>query len=215
MLRSAGCRALLAALLLGGCVAHANEAAVEAPAAAQAAPRAMDWSPGNWWAYRATIGNQTMDVALIVHERTADGFRLGTNLSVGFFGLPFNGNVTPDLNPRIGPNVWPLFAFPLADGKQWGYELFGHQAKSTARAADVEVPTLGVRQGFHLDATSFGKVFARYDYSPDAAWFTRLEVIEPTDGSTVLLAELTSFGTDWAAAYYVEEVVRSVRIPYP
>lgn len=215
MLRGASGWAVATCILLAGC---ASPQAPEASGAALAAPattRSMDWSSGNWWSYRATIGNASVDVALIVHERTADGFRLGTNLSVGFFGLPFNGNVTPELNPRIGPEVWPLFAFPLADGKEWAYELFGYEAKTIAKAADVHVATLGTRPGYVLEATSFRQVFARYEYAPDAGWFTRLQLIEPTDGSTVLLAELTNFGTDWGQAYYVEEVIRSARIDYP
>lgn len=215
MLRRVACWALAFAVLLAGCASRSEEEPTSSARAAASAPRVMDWSPGNWWSYHATVGNRSVDVALIVHERTPDGFRLGTNLSVGFFGLPFNGNVTADLNPRIGPEVWPLFAFPLADGKEWAYELFGYQAKTTAREATIDVATLGARPGYVLESTSFGQVFARYEYAADAGWFTRLQLIEPTDGSTVLLAELTSFGTDWNAAYYVEEVIRDVRIEYP
>lgn len=215
MARRAAVWGLLAMMLLAGCASQTSGDTADPSAAAAAKPRIMDWSPGNWWSYHAIIGNESLDVALIVHEKTDDGSRLGTNLSVGFFGLPFNGNVTRDLNPRIGPEVWPLFAFPLADGKDWEYELFGYQAKTTAREAPVHVETLGERPGFLLESTSFRQVFARYEYAPDAGWFTRLQLIEPTDGSTVLLAELTNFGTDWDAAYYVEEVIRSVRIDYP
>lgn len=204
--------ALLIGLVLPGCAAPGGEPEA---AAAPVAPRVMDWSPGNWWAYHATIGNVTLDVALIVHERSADGFRLGTNLSVGFFGLPFNGNVTHQLNPRIGADVWPLFQFPLADGKEWDYELFGYQATALAAADTVDVASLGPRAGYSIEARSFGQLFARYTYAPDAGWFTRLEIIEPTDGSRVLAAELTAFGTDWNAAYYVEETVRSVEVEYP
>lgn len=219
MLRGPTAHALIvAALMLSGCASLADgpSPAASSPSSSPSpTPFVMDWTPGSWWSYRATVGNATFDLALIVHEAHSDGFRLGTNLSVGFFGLPFNGNVTPQFNPRIGPDVWPLFQFPLADGKEWAYELFGYQARTIARETTLEVPGFGERQGFRLESKSFGAVFARYDYSPEAGWFTRLELIEPTDGSTVLLAELTAFGHDWDQAYYVEQTIRSVRVDYP
>lgn len=212
-MRPALAHALLVVALLAGCAAPPPAPAEVAEAVADTRP--MDWSPGNWWSYHATIGNETFDVALIVHERTADGFRLGTNLSVGFFGLPFHGNVSDELNPRIGGEVWPLFHFPLDDGKSWAYTLFGYDARTVASAALVEVPGLEGAPGFLLESTSFGQTFARYSYAPEVGWFTRLELIEPTNGTTVLLAELSAYGHDWDAAYYVEETLREIRLRYP
>ena len=198
--------AVAAVVLLAGCAADA-EPAPPSETALAAPPRAMDWSKGNWWAYHAEIGGEAIDVALIVHEAREDGFRLGSNLSVGFFGLPFHGNVTSERNPLIGPEVWPLFAFPLAEGKEWGYTLFGYEATSAVRA---------VSEGaFALEARSFGQVFARYDYSPAAAWFTSLELIEPTNGTVVLSARLTAYGTDWSEAYFVEETLYETRVDHP
>ena len=203
-------------LLLAGCAERVPGTAEPSldPAAAKAA-RAMDWTPGNWWAYRATVGNETLDVALVLHERTEDGYLLGSNLSVGFFGLPFHGNVTNDRNPRIGTDVWPLFEPPLADGKEWGYSLFGYDAKARATRADLAVPGAGLLPGYQLEARSLGQTFARYTYSDAVGWFTRLQVIEPTDGSTVLLAELVAYGPDWGQAYYVEETLLQRSIGYP
>lgn len=202
-------------LLLAGCAnpTHGGEEATSAPATA--APRGMDWTPGNWWAYQATVGNRTYDVALILHEKTETGYVLGSNLSIGFFGLPFHGNVTADRNPRIGADVWPLFQLPLADGKEWGYSLFGHDAKAKASRTDLAVPGLGLLPGYQLEARSLGQVFARYTYSEAVGWFTRLQVIEPTNGSTVLDTELVAYGPDWGQAYYVEETLLELQIDYP
>lgn len=193
-------------VLLAGCAAQADTTDESVQDALAAAPRAMDWSPGNWWAYQANISGTVVDVALIVHEARADGYRLGSNLSIGFFGLPFHGNLTKELNPRIGPEVWPLYAPPLAQGKEWAYTLFGYDAKSTVRHAG---------ESYELDASSFGQTFARYDFDPKAGWFTRLDLIEPTNGTTVLSARLTAYGPDWGQAYYVEETLLETRIAYP
>lgn len=193
-------------VLLAGCAAQADTGDEAAESALARTPRAMDWSPGNWWAYQANISGIVVDVALIVHEARADGYRLGSNLSIGFFGLPFHGNLTKELNPRIGPEVWPLYAPPLAEGKEWAYTLFGYDAKSTVRDAAAS---------FELEATSFGQTFARYDFTPEVGWFTRLDLIEPTNGTTVLSARLTAYGPDWGQAYYVEETLIETRLPYP
>ena len=197
-------------LLLAGCLAHAEPAATEpASPVPDAPPRPMDWSPGNWWAYHADIQGTPIDVALIVHEATDEGFRLGSNLSIGFFGLPFHGDLTLEHNPRIGPEVWPLFAFPLEEGKEWGYTLFGYEAKSFV------APDRDAGGAYELEASSFGQTFARYDYDPQVGWFTKLDLIEPTNGTTVLSARLTAYGPDWDAAYYVEETVAEFRIDLP
>lgn len=205
---------ILLAPALAGCMQEEPGASSDVVEAVADTPP-MDWSKNNWWAYAATVQGVGFDIALIVHESRPDSFRLGTNLSAGFFGLPWSGNVTRDLNPRIGPDEWPLFRFPLEDGKEWSYTLLGHDAKSIARASLVEIPGVGMRPGFSLDALAYGKPFAHYDYVPEVGWFTRLDLIEPTDGHTVLSARLKAFGPDWDAAYYVEETVRELRIDYP
>lgn len=211
-------RALVAvalASLAAGCTGRAIEATPAASGEAAAPERAMDWSPGNWWAYHATIEGKSFDVAIIVHEATADGFRLGTNLSSGFFGLPWSGNVSAARNPTIGAEEWKLFEFPLHDGQEWSYRMLGYDAKTRVRAADVILPDATSAPGFRLESTSYGQLFARYEYAEVAGWFTSLQLIEPTDGHTVLEAKLTAFGPDWSAAYFVERTLREVRIEYP
>lgn len=191
-------------LLLAGCAAETPPA----PATTQAAalPHAS-WAPGSWWAYQAAYAGHVVDVALIVHAATPEGYRLGSNLSAGLFGLPWAGEVTLERNPRIGGEVWPLFTFPLEPGKTWDYSLFGHAAKSVVRAQ--------AEDGYALEASSFGQTFARYDYAHDAGWFTRLTLVEPTNGTTMLDARLVAAGTDWSAAYYVEETLVERRVENP
>lgn len=204
---------LLLALALSGCLAQAP--APPDVARAVADTPALAWAPGWWWSYHARVGNATLDVALVVHERAPQGgVRLGTNVSAGFFGLPFHGNVSRELNPQVGAEEWPLYRFPLADGKSWDYELLGYEATTVARAAMVDVPGLGPMPGFTLESTSYGQVFARYDYSPVTGWFTRLELISPTKGP-VLEASLTGYGAAYGQGYYVERVLREVRVDYP
>lgn len=205
---------LAALLLLAGCAV--DEGPPDEVVQALADTRPIDWSPGNYWAYQATFEeNVTFDVALVVHDAGPDGFRLGSNLSAGFFGLPFTGNVSPDLNPRIGPEEWPLYQFPLADGKAWEYTLFGYEAKTVARAALVDVPGLGIVPGFRMESSAYAQTFARYDYVPQVGWFTRLELIEPTNGQRVLDVKLRAYGPDYGSAYYVEKTIREVRLDYP
>ena len=209
---------MLLAAALAGCAGEDGgpEAAPPEVVEALADTRPMTWAPGNYWAYHATYRqNLTFDVALVVHESTPDGFRLGSNLSAGFFGLPFTGNVSPQLNPRIGPEEWPLYRFPLRDGQSWEYTLFGYDAKTVARAVVLDVPGVGEVPGFHMEASAYGQTFARYDYAPPVGWFTRLELIEPTDGSVVLDVQLRGFGPDFGQAYYVEKTIREVRLDHP
>lgn len=199
---------LLGALLLAGALAGCAAQAQRDPELVQAVAntRAMSWAPGNYWAYQAVFEEEkTIDVALIVHRVDRMGFHLGSNHSAGFFGLPFTGNVTPSLNPRIGPDEWPLYQFPLEDGKSWSYEMWGYSATTRAEAALIEVPGVGQSPGFRFESAAYGQVFARYDYSPVTGWFTRLELIEPTDGHHVLDVRLTAFGLDYGEAYFVEE----------
>lgn len=178
--------------------------------------KAGRWARGDYWSYHAVYKqNRTFDVALVVHEANGTGFRLGSNSSSGFFGLPFTGNVSRDLNPRIGPEEWPLYSFPLHDGKSWEYKLFGYDVRSVARAAVLDVPGVGRVPGFTLEASACGQVFARYDYSREAGWFTRLELIEPTDKTQVLMVTLREFGANYEGAYYVEQTLREVRVDYP
>lgn len=213
--RASSFAALLVLPMLAGCAGTATTMPPAEVLQALVDTRAMDWSEGNWWSYEATVQNVTFDVALIVHDIEEDGFQIGTNLSVGFFGLPWTGNVTGELNPRIGPDEWPLFHFPLEDGKEWRYRLLGYDATTVARAGMFTVPGLGARPGFAMESKAYGQTFARYTYVPEVGWFTRLQLIEPTNGQSVLTAELRSFGPDWQAAYYVEEPVRVVTIDYP
>ena len=210
------CALLAAPLLMAGCTNEDTTRASPEVIRAVANTEATSWEQGNWWAYRATFHqNRTYDIALVVHEARQDGFRLGSNLSSGFFGLPFSGNVTTELNPQIGGKVWPMFQFPLSDGMSWTYNLFGYDAETTAYAAMVDVPGLGPRPGFRFESTSYGQVFARYDYALEVGWFTRLELIEPTDRTQVLDVRLDTFGTRYGGGYFVERVIKTVDVTYP
>lgn len=213
-------RALVALLVLvpalAGCTNEDHTKAPPEVIEAVADTRPTSWAPGDYWAYAATFqSNKTYHIALIVHETTDGGFRLGSNLSSGFFGLPFSGNVTQELNPEIGGSVWPMFRFPLSDGMTWEYSMFGHDAKTTAHATVVRLPDGTSEPGFRFESSSFGQVFARYDYAPSVGWFTRLELIEPTDRTQVLDVRLEDHGARFGGGYYVERVIDRVRIEYP
>lgn len=157
----------------------------------------------------------TRDIALVVSEARDDGFRLGSNVSAGFFGFPFNGNLTRDLNPEIAGEVWPMFRFPLDDGATWRYPLFGYDATTTARATLISAPGIGEHPGFRLDATSYGQTFASYDFSPETGWLTRLDVYEPTTGERLLHAELRDYGARFGQGYFLEETIADIQRSYP
>ena len=178
--------------------------------------RATGWQRGNYWAFHVTFeSGRARDLAVVVHEASAEGFRLGSNVSSGFFGLPFNGNVTKELNPEIAGEVWPMFQFPLSDGMRWSYEMLGYEAETVARAAVIDVPGVGPSPGFSFEATSYGQVFARYEYASVVGWLTRFELIEPTTRQTVLLASLSHFGPEYGRGYFVEKQLERVRVEYP
>ncbi|GEM_PF-6987630 len=206
---------LLAVLLLAGCLDHAASPTVSP----QAAPllKAERWQAGDWWSYHATLhGNLSVDMDLIVDRVKPDGFTLGSNASYGFFGLPFLGNLTRGLNPEIADEVWPMLQLPLADGQSWSYRFWGHEARATAHAATIQVPGAGPEVGFHVEASSLGQTFARYDYAPTPGWLTHLEIVDPgKGGQQVLVADLTGFGANYHGLYYVEETLASLRYSAP
>lgn len=207
---------LLLPVLLAGCTNEDRTRASPEVIRAVADTVALPWARGSYWAYDATFtSGRTHAIALVVHEAREDGFRLGSNRSSGFFGLPFSGNVSADLNPEIGGVEWPMYRFPLSDGASWSYAMFGHDATTTAYAAMVRLPDGSDEPGFRLEASSYGQVFARYDYSPTTGWFTRLELVDPGKREQVLDVRLTDHGAAWGRAYYVERVIRAVRIAYP
>lgn len=209
----------LALLVVAALVAPSNEAPPAAsPEVVEAVANTepMTWSAGNYWSYQTTFpSGKVRDIALVVSEARADGFKLGSNVSAGFFGFPFNGNLTPDLNPEIAGEVWPMFSFPLSDGASWSYEIFGYTATTVARATVLDVPGIGEHAGFRLEASSYGRVFASYDYSPVANFLTRIEIIEPTTGERLLHAQLIEFGTAFGAGYFVQDVIADIRLDYP
>lgn len=211
-------RILLLVLLAAsaGCLGAAQEATPPAPAAAAPAKApAMDWSPGTWWAYTGHVQGVPFDVTIVVGEETPTGYLLGTNLTSGFFGLPWSGNASRDRNPVLAGEEWPLFRFPLADGATWGYEMRGYDATATARAASIPGPDGAQHAGYAIEARSWGQTFARYDYAEDLGWFSRLQLIEPTDGSTVLEATLVAYGGEYDDVLYVERVLRDLTVAYP
>lgn len=208
--------ALLLPLALAGCTNEDRSRASQEVIQAVANIQPTTWTPGDHWNFRATFGNERVyHIAIVVHESDARGFRLGSNVSSGFFGLPFSGNVTRDFNPEISGKVWPMYQFPLVDGKEWSYTMFGYDAKTTAYAALIDVPGHGRVPGYRLEASSYGQVFARYDYSPVTGWFTRLEIVDPSTREQKLEAVMDSFGSDFGGGYFVERVIRSARITYP
>lgn len=220
-LAAASAAALFLVAALGGCLGRGEPGGdwtADAPEReAAAGSSTKGWQDANWWGYKATFeGDVTIDVALIVFETHEDHFRLGSNLSAGFFGLPFNGNVTrPDLNPVVAGEEWRLYDFPLEGGKSWTYPFLGYDLTATVTAATIEAPGVGEHEGFVLEATSFGRTVARYTYSPEVEWFTQLVIYEPTDGHEVVRVELTELGEDFADDYFVTVPVHAYSADYP
>ncbi len=208
----------LVAPALAGCIGEpgGGDWVAHAPSLATTSST-RGWQVGNWWAYEARFDNNvTIDVALVVAVAFEDGFVLGSNLSAGFFGLPFLGNVTrPDLNPVIAGDEWPLYRFPLEHAKSWSYRLLGYDLVAHVVAETVEAPRVGSHEGFVIEAASFGQVVARYTYSPATEWFTRLVIFEPTDGHEVVRVELKDYGESYAADYFVTVPIGSFEATYP
>ncbi|MHB8604310.1 MAG: hypothetical protein ACYDCK_03560 [Thermoplasmatota archaeon] len=203
-------------LVSSGCLAASHAAPL---AMTTGAPTSVfDWHPGAWWTYVARFegDNRTYDVALVVDRVSPTAYVVGSNLSGGFFGLPFDGNVSrAGLNPTIAGQEWPLFEFPLADGKTWTYTLLGYPVVATAHVAPVDLAPGLKTTGFSIDASSYGRLFARYTYAPAAGWFTRLTIFEPTNGTVAADVRLTGEGASWARDYFVETPVAHFAASYP
>ncbi|HVL47358.1 MAG TPA: hypothetical protein VM889_02245 [Candidatus Thermoplasmatota archaeon] len=168
------------------------------------------WSPGSWWSFRVLYDEaKSFDVTLVVAETHPTHHILGSNVTNGFFGLPFNGTVKrPNLEPMLGGEPWRLFDFPLEVGKTWTYALFGHE---------LVARVVGVHGGiFDLEATSFGQRIMTYTYDPDAGFFSRLAIFDPGEGGAkVVEATLLDHGDAYSAGYYVTVPVRTIDARFP
>lgn len=175
-----------------------------------------DWAEGSWWSYRTTFHtNTTVHLALVVDEASEDGYRLGTNTTSGFFGLPFTGNMTSDLNPEVAGETWRMFDFPLEEGKAWEQELFGHTVKTKVTTGTVDLPAGDEVPAYTMEARTYGQVLARYTYVPAVGWMDRLTLWDPGTGEEILHAELTGHGASYDDAYYVTEPLEVVEVTYP
>lgn len=193
---------------LAGCVSPVLTERGDGMVAAHAAPVSR-WHEGAWWAYHVVAGTASYDVALVVAKVHPDRFVLGSNVTNGFLGLPFNGTLLrPNLDPVLAGEPWRLFDFPLEPGKSWTYRLFGHDL--TARVLSVDGAVA------ELEATSFGQRVMRYAYDADAGWFTRLAIHDPgRGGEKVVEAVLSGRGDAWDRDYYVTVPIHTTEEEYP
>lgn len=204
-----------AALVLAGCLVPVPGTLLPPGADAEPAPRPT-WSADDWWAFHVEVpGGGSADASFVVHEAGPDGYRLGSNRSTGFFGIPFHGELEPDLDPWIAGERWDMFRFPLEDGDSWVQEFLGHVVRTHVHAAQLETPDGEAVDGYRMEAKAYGVSIATYTYSPETGWLTKFTLRDPETGDVLAWANLTDRGRTYEGRYLVEEQVHRLERSYP
>lgn len=165
------------------------------------------WILGQSWTYRLTIDGENLGTTQLVYYDDQDfasgvplHYMVGTPtreeaLRHAVFGEnPMIGRVHRVLySPHESGDHADMFHFPLCEGSTWQTVFYGESFTLTAQNATLDLPS-GRDQGFLIEGSSEEGGTLRLSYSPEAQWFTFID-LERADGSTVQLElEATSQG---------------------
>lgn len=140
-----------------------------------------EWSPGLWWEYNVTRGDETGSVIFAVQAESGDRYTLLANATGhaardAVVDLAYVGPVRKsDLAGLSGDAPVRFFEWPLHDGRTWTTTWNGRERTHTARRTPVEIPG-GELPGVEVASTAGGRTLARYGYAPAVGWFTHLEL---------------------------------------
>lgn len=205
---------LAAAMLLAGCLVPVPGFVGSTGTSADTATQPT-WNADDWWSFQVETTEQAASATYVVHEADADGYHLGSNRSNGFFGIPFHGELAPDLDPRIAGERWDMFRFPLQDGDTWTQRFLGHVVTTDVHATTLEAPDGGTMEGYRLEAEAYGSQVAAYTYAPETGWLVNVTLWNAQAGEPVVWANLTDRGTGYEGRYLVEEPVHELERSYP
>lgn len=189
---------LLLVPLLSGCVDDANDPPADPTVGpSDDDPRivsevtAPTWRVGDYWTYKPTEGD---DATLVVVRETDQDWHIGTDSEdLSFFHAReevsnLGAQRKSDLAGSQGSDRVVYFQWPLTDGANWTTTWDGVQRQVTATDNGDRTWTFEAREGDVLAV--------RYEYDPDARWFTKLDFLAP-DGSVAFGWTLQESGNNW------------------
>lgn len=173
------------------------------------------WLQGDWWTYRLTLNGQSRETTLVYYEDIdfdsggrAQHYLVGTSsfdeaFDHALFSVnPMLGRIHRTLySPHESGLHADMFNFPLCEGATWVTGFYATTFDLTARRTTLDLP--GGRSdplGFTMSGASADGSTLRHTYSPEAQWFTRIELAR-ADGLQVDM-QLLDFGSGKTGKYH-------------
>jgi hypothetical protein len=158
------------------------------------------WTLGQFWNFRLVVDGDDLGVTKLVYYADQDfsgdvpqHYMVGTPTREEALHHALNGE-----NPMIGRvhrvlysphesgDHADMFHFPLCAGSEWTTKFYGETFTLNAQAANITVPGKGQSPGFLIQGTSSEGGKLSLSYSPEAQWFTFINLTR-ADGGTVLM----------------------------
>lgn len=213
--REAAALGLALATVTAGCLGTVPGLLLASQGTGDPGPRPT-WSTGDWWSFRVEVpSGGSAASTFVVHDAGPEGYKMGSNGTHGFFGIPFHGRLEPDLDPHVAGEVWDMFRFPLRDGQTWTQQFLGHPVTTEVASAELEAPDGETVDGYELTVQAYGSRIASYTYAPDLGWLTSFTLRDPETGDPLAWANLTDRGADYGNRYLIQERVQEVERSYP
>lgn len=197
------------------CIVNDVRPRVYAPDTPGPDTQADPWDAGDWWRYRITIDGESHDTLLVYYEDIdfdsagrAQHYLVGTSdpaeaLDHALFSVnPMLGRIHRTLySPHESGLHADMFNFPLCQGATWTTDFYGTTFDLAASAAHVALPG-GGNDGLAFSILGGSGDGSRllHTYSPQAKWFTRIE-LDRADGLQLDM-ELLDFGSGQTGQYY-------------
>ncbi|HLE98111.1 MAG TPA: hypothetical protein VI997_12135, partial [Candidatus Thermoplasmatota archaeon] len=134
---------------------------------------APDLPLGRAWTYAAdVIYDPDPELTVVVARKDAAGYLFAAAAEDDLYGeavwgREWYGPMTTDLLDAETPK-WPVFDFPLHEGKTWA---FSPRLNVTAHEADIALPDGGTERGFRIEGDDGRSSFSG-EYAPSVGWFT-------------------------------------------
>jgi hypothetical protein len=170
--------------------------------------QADPWRQGDYWTYRLAVDGRTQTTTLVYYDDIdflqgkPQHYIVGTPtraeaLDHALFSLnPMIGRIHRTLySPHESGAHADMFHFPLCDGSTWSTRFYDTDWQMVARPQPVRLPGgASDPTGFHITGTAGDGSRLTLDYSPQAKWFTDLEVVLADGGEVSMVLTATGSG---------------------
>ncbi len=179
----------------------------------------VPWSIGDRYGVHVFIGpddTEGIHFNCIVVSETAQDWMLAADTQQAakeeaVWDYPILGPVSKTQLTTSGfGGDWPLYEFPMSDGKTWT----GNIAMGFDKTMKIEfeakfnpsITTATSKQpGFDIRGVdSAANLVLEYNYVPELGWFTQFNWYNPEDGTLEAKAISMGFERDWTGTYYLD-----------